>query len=93
LRVVPLDLNGDGTITPDENFYETRADLAAAIASRTFPFPPARELYLVTKGKPSPAVAAFLKWVVTDGQKFVAEAGFISLDQETLDAALASLEE
>src|SRR5690606_10119401 len=59
LVVIPLDLNGDGTIGDDESFYDTKDAIAAAIATRTYPYPPARELYLVTKGEPDADIVAF----------------------------------
>lgn len=93
LRVIPIDLNGDGKISPDEDFYGTRSQITHAIATETYPFPPARVLYLVTKGKPSPAIADFYRWVLTDGQTFVADAGYVSLNDARLKEALALLPE
>lgn len=85
LRVVPLDINGDGKITPDENFYDSMDQLINAIAEGKFPSPPARELYLVTNGKPQKEVVKkFLLWILTEGQKFVNEAGYISLSKESI---------
>ena len=52
LAVVPIDLDGDRVIGPAENFYATRDDITAAIADKRYPSPPARDLYLVTKGRP-----------------------------------------
>lgn len=92
LGILPLDLNGNGQIDPDEDFYATRDQLTAAIASRTFPFPPARELYLVTKGEPSPAIADFFRWILTDGQAYVADAGYVALTDDTIEEALALLQ-
>jgi phosphate transport system substrate-binding protein len=92
LAVVPIDLDGDRTIGPAENFYATRDDITAAIAKKLYPSPPARDLYFVTKGRPSsPAVAAFLRWVLTEGQKFVPETGYITLGTDTLKAGLDRL--
>ncbi len=93
LRVIPIDLNGDGKISADEDFYGTRSQITQAIATETYPFPPARVLYLVTKGKPSPAIADFYRWVLTDGQTFVADAGYVSLNDARLKEALALLPE
>ena len=87
LRVVPLDLNGDGQISADEDFYATKDDIAAAIAAKVYPFPPARELYLVTKGEPSPVIADLYRWILTDGQAFVADAGYVSLSADRLTEA------
>jgi phosphate transport system substrate-binding protein len=92
LRAIPIDLNGNGAIEPEEDFYATRDELTAAVADGRYPFPPARELYLVTKGEPSPALIEFYRWVLTDGQAFVAEAGYVQLTEAKLAAALAGLE-
>jgi phosphate transport system substrate-binding protein len=93
IKVVPIDKNGNGKIDADENFYNTIDDLRAAIAAGKYPSPPARDLFFITKNKPQrPEVIAFLKWVLTDGQKFVAEAGYIGLSKEKLDAELKKLQ-
>lgn len=93
LQILPLDLNGDGQISEDENFYETRDTLVAAIADGRFPFPPARVLYLVTKGEPSDAVSDFYRYILTDGQALVLDAGYVPLSEDELAAALALIEE
>lgn len=87
LRVVPLDLNGNGKIDADENFYDSMNDLIAAIASGKYPSPPARELYFVTKGNPknNKVLTEFIRWVLTDGQKYVFEAGYIALPKDKLE--------
>jgi phosphate transport system substrate-binding protein len=92
LQIIPIDLNGNGQIDPDEDFYGTRDELTAAIAARTYPFPPARELYLVTKGEPNPVIADFYRWILTDGQAYVADAGYVALPEERIQEALALLE-
>ena len=90
LAVMPIDVNGDGSISPDEYFYDTSTELIAAISDGRFPSPPARDLYLVTKGKPEdPVVVAFLEYVLTDGQKFAEETGYIGLPTEHLNDELA----
>jgi phosphate transport system substrate-binding protein len=91
LRVVPIDLNGDGQITTDEDFYAKKSDLTAAIADGRYPSPPARPLYLVSKGQPTGAAADFIRWVLTDGQAMVDTAGYVPLSADQLQAALAAL--
>jgi phosphate transport system substrate-binding protein len=44
-------------------------------------------LNLVTKDKPSGLILAFIDWILTDGQKFVGEAGYVSLPAEQLTEA------
>ena len=94
LRVVPIDLNNNGKIDPDENFYNSMDDLMAAIASGKYPSPPARELYFVMKGSPknNKVLTEFIRWVLSDGQKFVNEAGYISLPKEKIDSELKKVQ-
>jgi phosphate transport system substrate-binding protein len=89
IRVLPIDINNDGKITADENFYDSLDDLITAIATGKYPSPPARELYFVTKGKPQKEVVIrFIRWILTDGQKYVNESGYITLSKEKIEAEL-----
>lgn len=93
IRVLPVDSNNNGKIDPDEDFYASKDQITKAIAEGRYPSPPARDLYLVTKGLPTnPVVIAFLKYVLTDGQNLNAPVGYIEIPQEKLDKALAKLE-
>ena len=87
LRVVPIDLNNNGKIDSDEDFYTSMNDLIAAIASGKYPSPPSRELYFVMKGSPknNKVLTDFVQWVLTEGQKYVNEAGYISLSKEKIE--------
>jgi phosphate transport system substrate-binding protein len=94
LAVLPLDVNANGTLDPDEAIYGSRKALLDAIAAGRYPSPPARELLFVTHGKPAkPLITLFLKWVLADGQAFVAEAGYVALPREKLDSELRKLAE
>lgn len=94
LKVVPIDLNNNGKIDEEENFYTSMNDLIAAIASGKYPSPPARELYFVCKGNPknNKVLTEFIKWILTDGQKFVHEAGYIALPKEKILNEIKKLE-
>lgn len=86
---VPIDLNNNGKLDPEENFYNTIDELIAAIVAGKYPSPPARDLYYVTVGKPkNPIVKEFIKYILTDGQKFVTEAGYIKFSKEKLTKEL-----
>ena len=92
LVVCPVDLDGNGAIDASESVYETRDEITGAIGQGVYPSPPARELYFVVKGKPSrPAVAEFIEWVLTEGQAFVAEMGYIALGPEAIASGLAAV--
>lgn len=93
LAVLPLDVNTNGVIDKGEAFYDTQKELIAAIGRGDFPSPPARDLYFVTRGKPtSGLVVDFTLWTLKDGQKFVDSAGYISLPAEKLAAQIKRLE-
>lgn len=92
LAIVPIDLDGSGGIEDSETVYATRDDITAAIAKNIYPSPPARDLYLVAKGKPRNAAAAeFLRWILTDGQRYVPETGYIRLGADRLKEGLDRL--
>jgi phosphate transport system substrate-binding protein len=93
LKVVPVDLNNNGEIDSDEDFYTSMNDLIAAIASGKYPSPPARELYFVMKGNPknNKVITEFIRWVLSDGQKYVNEAGYISLPKERIETEIKKL--
>jgi phosphate transport system substrate-binding protein len=84
--VVPLDINENGTVDPAE-VLDTQAQAVDAISTGRYPSPPARPLYLVTKGKPTATTAEFIQWILNDGQKYVAEAGYIALTPDQLAAS------
>jgi phosphate transport system substrate-binding protein len=92
LEVCPIDLNGNGTLDPPERVYATRDDIIRAIAANVYPSPPARELYFVLKGKPrSPLLLEFMKWVLTDGQEYVPEMGYLSPGPERIAQGLQAV--
>jgi phosphate transport system substrate-binding protein len=92
ILVLPIDVNNNGKIDAAENFYATSTQLISAIAQGKYPSPPARDLYLVANGKPTnPAVVAFLKFILTEGQKYNVPNGYISLPKDKLNKGIAKL--
>ena len=80
IAIIPIDVNGNGKLDEDEKFYDTLDELIDAIAQGKYPTPPARNLYLVTAGKPkNPVVVEFLKYVRTKGQRLNGPAGFVHI--------------
>ena len=94
IMVLPIDLDGSGWIESDENFYSTRDEIIQAIAQDVYPSPPARELFFVTKGRPNnQLLIEFIKWILSEGQKFVPETGYIALSQKRLAEGLEKIGE
>jgi len=93
IKVLPIDFNGNGRIDKNEDFYNSRDEIVKAIATGKYPSPPARHLHFISQGKPKrKVVIEFIKWVLTDGQKYVPEAGYINLTEEKLQEELKKLE-
>jgi phosphate transport system substrate-binding protein len=93
IEIIPIDINGNGQIDPEENFYDTFDQILKAIADGIYPSPPSRELYFVANGKPQKEVVIdFIKWCLTEGQQFVTEAGYVPLKQNVIDPYLKLFE-
>ncbi|UCH10699.1 MAG: PstS family phosphate ABC transporter substrate-binding protein [Fidelibacterota bacterium] len=94
IRILPIDLDCNGRIDSTENFYDNRDAIIAAIAAGNYPSPPARDLHFVCQGRPEKRVVReFIRWVLTDGQAYVTEAGYITLPREILQTQLTRLED
>ncbi|WP_202911870.1 PstS family phosphate ABC transporter substrate-binding protein [Natrialba swarupiae] len=91
IRPVPLDLDGDGTLSEDEEFYETREEFLAAVEEGTYPAPPAREMFLASNGPFEDEAYDFVEFVLTDGQQYVRENGYVPLEDDRLDEAQETL--
>jgi phosphate transport system substrate-binding protein len=92
ISVIPIDVNGNGKIDKEEEFYETLDILMGAIRDGRYPSPPARDLYFVSKGKPTdPVVTAFLNWILMDGQKYVNESGYVQLPADKIKTELEKI--
>jgi phosphate transport system substrate-binding protein len=88
--LVPIDANANGQADPDE-VLDTKVKAIEAVANGKYPSPPARVLNLVTKGQPTGITQAFIRWILTDGQKYIDSAGYIALPQDQLSAGLDKL--
>jgi phosphate transport system substrate-binding protein len=93
VHALPIDVNGNGKIDANENFYGTVDELTEAIATGKYPSPPARNLGFLFKGKPrKKELVEFVKYVLTDGQKFVDENGYIALSKQKLQEEAKKVE-
>ena len=93
LSVIPIDLNENGRIDADEDFYASKAELVQAIATEHYPSPPARDLYLVTRDEFTGIAREFVWWVLTDGQQYAGEVGYVGLAREKIEGELSKVGE
>ncbi|MBN1318695.1 MAG: substrate-binding domain-containing protein [Anaerolineales bacterium] len=89
--VAPLDVDEDGQAGPEE-IYDTKEQAVKAVAMNEYPSPPARDLNLVTNGAPTGPTRTFIRWILTDGQQFVEETGYITLSESSLASGLEKLD-
>lgn len=92
VAIIPIDLNNDGIISEDEDFYNDLDSIVKAISEGVYPSPPARELYFVTKNKPgSKLVREFLSFVLSEGQDYTENAGYVKVSEEKSEEGLLNL--
>ncbi|MBN1797850.1 MAG: PstS family phosphate ABC transporter substrate-binding protein [Spirochaetales bacterium] len=92
LAILPLDLNNSLKLESEENFYATRTELLNAINQGVYPSPPARNLFFACHGLPQKSyLVEFLRWILTDGQRYVLESGYITISAQELQKAVDSL--
>ncbi len=93
LAAIPIDIDNNGRIDSYENFYENLDSISNAIMTGRYPSPPARELFFVSKGEPQkPIVKAFLRWILTEGQSYVKEAGYVKISDKRINEELKKLD-
>jgi phosphate transport system substrate-binding protein len=92
LQIVPIDVNGNATIGPNERLA-TKQDAIRAVRSGGYPSPPARDLYIVCKGNFKGLSKDFVRWILSDGQRYVEDVGYVKISQSQLKDALKRLDE
>lgn len=87
LQVAPIDVNENGRIDPEERL-RTKEEAIKAVLSGTYPSPPARDLYLVARESFQGTAKIFVRWILTDGQKYVDEVGYLKISDANIKGAL-----
>jgi phosphate transport system substrate-binding protein len=88
--IPPIDINKNGQADADE-IYKVKDDAFSAVANGKYPSPPARFENLATKGKPTGLTLAFIQWILTDGQQYLEQAGYVKLTPEQQAESLAKI--
>ncbi|HPI31222.1 MAG TPA: substrate-binding domain-containing protein [Bacteroidales bacterium] len=93
LYVLPIDLNANNMADDNELVFDKLDDIKSAISSGKYPSPPSRKLYLVCKTKPADkATVTFIKWILTVGQNYCGQYGFVNISKEEAAGYLKQLE-
>ncbi|MCL7986916.1 PstS family phosphate ABC transporter substrate-binding protein [Sphingobacterium sp. lm-10] len=87
LAVIPIDINHDGKIDTEEDFYSTLPELTAAVAANRYPSPPARDLTFVIQQehRDNALLKAFIQFVLEKEQQgYLLENGYVPLNEEAI---------
>ena len=93
IAVVPIDIDKDGRISGDENFYDHLDSLTSAVATNRYPSPPARDLtFVVRSDKQTKLLKAFIRFVLDkDQQGYLLQNGYVPLNEELKQRELNKL--
>jgi len=80
IKVVPVDLNGNGKIDSDENFYDNLDQLIKKLETAHVALPPVGKMVFVYK-EDKPEVKDFVNWIETKGQQYNHSFGFLNTQQ------------
>lgn len=92
IRPVPLDLDESGTLSDEEDVYDTRDDFLTAVEDDIYPAPPARDMFLAANEEFEDEATEFVEWVLTEGQQYVRDNGYATLGDDRLEEQLDDLE-
>lgn len=90
LRIVPIDVDENGEIGPSERLG-TKQEAIQAVVSGIYPSPPARDLYLVSKDLFKGPAKEFVRWILSGGQKYVEEVGYLKISASQLKDAVSKI--
>jgi glycine cleavage system H lipoate-binding protein/ABC-type phosphate transport system substrate-binding protein len=80
IRLLPVDRNGNGMIDSNEKIYDDFNDFSRGVWIGKYPKALFGNIYTVAKGQPENAAEmAFIRWVLADGQKYLAVNGYSDL--------------
>lgn len=82
VKILPIDKNDNGKIDYWENIYDDSNVLLRGVWIGKYPMALSNNIYSISASKPTNKTEqAFLKWVLTDGQKFLNNYGYNDLIQ------------
>lgn len=92
VSLLPIDKNGNGTIDYMEDIYTDMNTFHRGVWVGKYPKMLVSNIYAVSSAQPvNEAELAFLKWVLTDGQKYMNDNGFSDLASSESQSQLNKL--
>lgn len=94
LRLLPFDKNGNGQMDSYEMIYKDLNTLTRGLWIGKYPKALVSGIFAISVAKPeNDAERAFLKWILTDGQQYLATAGYWGLASAERQSGLERLAE
>lgn len=93
IAVLPIDIDGNGSIAAYENFYDNLDSLTSAVATNRYPSPPARDLtFVIHSDKQTKLLSEFIRFVLDKQQQgYLLENGYVPLNEELKEKELKKL--
>lgn len=92
IYVIPVDYNSNNNIEDNEQYFDKLEIVQQAVMSGKIPAPPRRELYVVCMTKPqNPITIVFIEWILTIGQNYMPEMGYVHIPPERAKVAIESM--
>lgn len=84
IAVLPIDVNNNGRVDSEEDFYDNLDSLVSAVATDRYPSPPARDLtFILRSDKQTKLLQAFVRFVLDKEQQgYLLENGYVPLNEE-----------
>jgi len=80
IKLLPIDRNGNGLIDSNEKIYDDINEFSRGVWIGKYPKALFSNIYTVAKGQPENVnEIAFIKWILTDGQKYLSGNGYSDL--------------
>ena len=86
IRVVPVDLNQNGKVDNDEDFYGTLDQIIQKLEGSQIDLPPVGKMVFVYK-EDKPEVKSFVNWIQSKGQQYNHAIGFLKAQASTVAKA------
>ena len=87
IAVVPIDLNGNGKVDPNEKIYSTVDEVVAFVEKTNHPKIPVENINVIfSKTVNHKAVISFLEWVIKNGNQFNHAYGLLNLGAATMQS-------
>ena len=93
VAVLPVDLNNNGKIDSDEQFYNSLDDVIAKYETTQSKLLATEDVNVIYSQKSTnPNIQVFLNWVLTDGQKYNHLVGFLNFNSSELNKQKLALQ-